>query len=262
MALNFGILQPVNIGGQFMAGQKQAQENQLAQQQASMREQEMGMRQQEMGMRQQKATEETEDRALKLKKAETRNKFLTDLSAKMEEGGHKLDRKTLSSMMNFGLQNNETSLVDLATKGLIALDEDESFKTEMGSFAPKPSTAPVVTAAPGALGSGTFDPNAPAPVAPVNALAPAADAPAAAPVNALAAAPTAAPTTSVNAMAGGYTRSQIEQMLLSPNTRVRDTGKNLLAALPKAAAPTEPTPLGSFWKSVQRLIVHPAQLLM
>jgi hypothetical protein len=33
MALNFGILQPVNIGGQFMAGQEEAQRNQLAQQQ-------------------------------------------------------------------------------------------------------------------------------------------------------------------------------------------------------------------------------------
>ena len=33
MALNFGVLQPVNIGGQFMAGQEEAQRNQLAQQQ-------------------------------------------------------------------------------------------------------------------------------------------------------------------------------------------------------------------------------------
>ena len=184
MALNFGILQPVNIGGQFMAGQKQAQENQLAQQQASIREQEMGMRQQEMEMRQREATEKTEDRATKLAKAETRTKFLTDLSAKMQEGGHKLDRKTLSSMMNFGLQNNETSLVDLATKGLTALDEQEQFAGIMGGGAPaaiRPSVAP------GAMGSGTFDPNAPAPVAPVNALAPVA--PMAAPVNALAAAP-------------------------------------------------------------------------
>jgi hypothetical protein len=239
MALNFGILQPVNIGGQFMAGQQQAQENQLAQQQAAMRQQEMGMRQQEIGMRQQEATAQAEDRATKLANAEKRSKFLTNLSAQMEKGGHKLNRETLSSMMNFGLQSNETSLVNLATEGLRALDEQESFQTEMGRFAPKPPTAPVATATPGALGSGTFDPNAPAPVAPVNALAPAAAAPAAAPVNALTAAPTAA--TPVNAMVGGYTRPQIEQMLLSPNTRVRDTGKNLLAALPKAAAPAAPS---------------------
>jgi hypothetical protein len=237
MALNFGILQPVNIGGQFMAGQKQAQENQLAQQQASIREQEMGMRQQEMGMRQQEATERTEDRALKLKKAETRNKFLTDLSAKMEKGGHKLNRQTLSSMMNFGLQSNEDSLVKLAGEGLKALDEQDQFQSEMGRFAPAASVTSIAPAVSGALGSGTFDPNAPAPVAPVNALAPA-PAPVAASVNAMAAAPTAA---SVNAMVGGYTRPQIEQMLLSPNTRVRETGKNLLAALPKAAAPVAPS---------------------
>jgi hypothetical protein len=225
MALNFGILQPVNIGGQFMAGRQQAQEqtqrNELAQQQASIREQEMGMRQQEMGMRQQEATERAEDRALKLKKAETRNKFLTDLSAKMEEGGHKLNRQTLSSMMNFGLQSNEDSLVKLASEGLRALDEQDQFQTEMGRFAPAASMTPTAPAVSGALGSGTFDPNAPAPVAPMNALAPAS-------------APVATP---VNAMVGGYTRPQIEQMLLSPNTRVRETGKNLLAALPKAAAP-------------------------
>lgn len=173
MALNFGILQPVNIGGQFMAGQQQAQENQLAQQQAAMRQQEMGMRQQEIGMRQQEATAQAEDRATKLANAEKRSKFLTNLSAQMEKGGHKLNRETLSSMMNFGLQNNEDSLVKLAGEGLRALNEQEQFAGIMGGGAPaaiRPSVAP------GAMGSGTFDPNAPmaaaAPAA-VNALIPA-----------------------------------------------------------------------------------------
>lgn len=36
MALDFGILQPVNIGGQIMAGQQETQRNQLAQQQLAM----------------------------------------------------------------------------------------------------------------------------------------------------------------------------------------------------------------------------------
>jgi len=238
MALNFGILQPVNIGGQFMAGRQQAQEqtqrNELAQQQASIREQEMGMRQQEMGMRQQEATERAEERKLKFDRANERNDFLTKLSDQMKQGGHKLNRETLSSMMNFGLKSNEESLVNLATKGLQALDEQDQFQSEMGRIAPKAPAAPMQ---PGALGSGTFDVNAPAPVAPMNALAPA-PAPVAAPVNAMAAAPTAAP---VNAMVGGYTRAQIEQMLLSPTARVRETGKNLLAALPKAAAPAAPS---------------------
>lgn len=244
MALNFGILQPVNIGSQFMAGQQQAQQNELAQQQSAMRQQEMEMRKQEMGMRQQEAATQAEDRATKLANAAKRNEFLTNLSSQMEQGGHKLNRQTLSSMLNFGLKSNETSLVNLATEGLKALDEQESFQTEMGRLAPKSSTAPVATVAHGALGSGTFDPNAPAPVAPVNALAPAAAAPAAAPVNALAATPTAAAPT--NALVGGYTRPQIEQMLISPNTRVRDIGKNLLAALPKAAAPAAQSDVARF----------------
>ena len=211
MALNFGILQPVNIGGQFMAGQKQAQENQLAQQQAAMREQEMGMRQQEMGMRQQEATERTEDRATKLVNAAKRNEFLTKLSIQMEKGGHKLNRQTLSSMMNFGLQSNEDSLVKLAGEGLRALDEQDQFASIMGGGAPAaaPAIRPSVT--PGAMGSGTFDPNAPAPVAPMNALAPTAEP--VAPVNAL------APTAGPDQAAVGEMRRKRDQLLAMGTTR-------------------------------------------
>lgn len=183
MALNFGILQPVNIGSQFMAGQQQAQQNELAQQQSAMRQQEMEMRKQEMGMRQQEAATQAEDRATKLADAAKRNTFLTNLSAKMQQGGHELNRETLSSMLNYGLQSKEESLVRLASEGLKALDEQKQFADIMGGGAPA-AVRPQV--APGAMGSGTFDPNAPAPVAPVNALAPAAAASAVAPVNALA----------------------------------------------------------------------------
>jgi hypothetical protein len=221
MVVNYGLLEPVDIAGQFMAGQQQAQQNQLAKQQNEMRQQEFGMRQQEFAT-------QAEDRKLKLDRANERNDFLTKLSDQMKQGGHKLNRETLSSMMNFGLKSNEESLVNLATKGLQALDEQDQFQSEMGRIAPKAPAAPMQ---PGALGSGTFDVNAP--VAPTNALVPAPVA-AATPVNALASAPVATPST--NAMAGGYTRSQVEQMLTNPNARIRDMGKNLLAALPKAAA--------------------------
>jgi hypothetical protein len=225
MAVNYGLLQPVDIGGQLMAGQQQAQQNQLAQQQAEMRKQEMGMRQQEIGM-------QADERKLKLDRANQRDKFLTDLSDQMGKGGYKLNRETLSSMMNFGLKSNEDSLVRLATEGLKALDEQDQFKTEMARFAPK---APVTQNVPGALGTGTFDVNAPiAAAAPVNALAPSAPA---APMNSLAPAPVA--DSSTNAMVSGYTRPEIEQMLVSPNTRVREMGKNLLSALPKQATPKE-----------------------
>jgi hypothetical protein len=59
-----------------------------------------------------------------------RQAFLTGLGAKMSEGGHKLDRPTLSSMLQFGLMNKEGSVIELATKGLRALDEEDVFNTE------------------------------------------------------------------------------------------------------------------------------------
>jgi hypothetical protein len=208
MALNFGILKPVNIAGQMMAGEQQAQQNQLAQQQNEMRQQEFGMRQQEFAT-------QAEDRKLKLDRANERNVFLTQLSDQMKQGGYTLNRETLGSMMNFGLKSNEESLVNLATKGLQALDEQDQFKTEMGRIVPKPAAVPIQ---PGALGSGTFG------------MVPE-------PTNALAAAPVVAPST--NAMVGGYTRSQVEQMLTNPNARIRDMGKNLLGALPKEVAPVK-----------------------
>lgn len=217
MAVNFGILDPdapAKIAGSVYAGQQARQQNELAQQQAQMRQQEMGMRQQEMGMRQQEAATQAEDRRIKLANAERNQQFLNTFAAEMEKGGQKFDRPTLGKMLQFGLQSNQDSLVQLATKGLQALDEQEQFKTEMGQFAPK--AAPVAPAAPGAFG---------AMPEPTNALAPAA-APTAAPANALA--------------AGSYSRPQIEQMLTSPNARVREMGKNLLGALPKPTAPVAP----------------------
>lgn len=214
MALNFGLLDPdapAKIAGSVYAGQQQRQQNELALQQAAMRQQEMGMRQQEFGLRQQEAARAEEDRKLKLANAERRQQFLKSLSTKMAEGGHKLDRPTLGQMLKFGMETGEDSLMQLATKGLQALDEQEQFQTEMGRLAPK--AAPVAPAVSGTLGSGTFGITP----APANALAPAAP---------VAAAPT-------NALTGGYTRPQIEQMLVSPNARVREMGKNLLGALPK-----------------------------
>ena len=146
MAVNYGLLEPVDIAGQFMAGRQQAQQNQLAKQQNEMRQQEFGMRQQEFAT-------QAEDRKLKLDRANERNVFLTQLSDQMKQGGYTLNRETLGSMMNFGLKSNEESLVNLATKGLQALDEQDQFKTEMGRIVPKPAAVPIQ---PGALGSGTF----------------------------------------------------------------------------------------------------------
>lgn len=201
MALNFGLLDtslPEKIAGSYYAGQQQRQQNELAAQQAAMRQQELGMRQQEFGMRQQEVAQLAQERQAKLQRSAENQKLLTNLSGLMEQNGDKLNRPTLSAMLRTGMQTNQSELVQIATKGLQALDEQEQFEAEMARVAPAP-------AAPAAA----------------NALAPAAQ-PA-----------TAAPT---NALAGGYSRPQIESMLTSPNARMREMGGKLLGALPKETA--------------------------
>ena len=203
MALNFGLLDtslPEKIAGSYYAGQQQRQQNELAAQQAAMRQQELGMRQQEFGMRQQEAAQLAQERQAKLQRSAENQKLLTNLSGLMEQNGDKLNRPTLSAMLRTGMQTNQSELVQIATKGLQALDDKEQFEAEMGKIRPTPA-APAAT----------------------NALAPAAQ-PA-----------TAAPT---NALAGGYSRPQIESMLTSPNARMREMGGKLLGALPKEVPDT------------------------
>jgi hypothetical protein len=199
MALNFGLLDtslPEKIAGSYYAGQQERQKNELAAQQTAMRQQELGMRQQEFGMRQQEAAQLAQERQAKLQRSAENQKLLDNLYVEMEKHGHKPDRPTLGQMLKVGLQTNQSELVQIATKGLQALDEKEQFEGEMARFAPTP-------AAPAAA----------------NALAPTAQP-----------ATTPAPT---NALAGGYSRPQIESMLTSPNARMREMGGKLLGALPK-----------------------------
>jgi len=203
MALNFGLLDtslPEKIAGSYYAGQQQRQQNELAAQQAAMRQQELGMRQQEFGMRQQEVAQLAQERQDKLQRSAENQKLLTNLSGLMEQNGDKLNRPTLSAMLRTGMQTNQSELVQIATKGLQALDEQEQFEAEMGKIRPTPAVP-----------------------AAANALAPAAQ-PA-----------TAAPT---NALAGGYSRPQIESMLTSPNARMREMGGKLLGALPKEVPDT------------------------
>jgi len=202
MALNFGLLDtslPEKIAGSYYAGQQQRQQNELAAQQAAMRQQELGMRQQEFGMRQQEVAQLAQDRQAKLQRSAENQKLLDNLFVEMDKHGHKPDRPTLGQMLKVGLQTNQSELVQIATKGLQALDEQEQFEAEMGKIRPAPA-APAAT----------------------NALAPAAQ-PAA----------TATPT---NALASSYTKPQIESMLRSSNPRMREMGGKLLGALPKETA--------------------------
>ena len=179
MALNFGILQPVNIGGQFMAGRQQAQEqvqkNELAQQQLAASKQQMA------------GAELTQRHTqMQMDQLQRDRDALTKLQEQFVANGKSPDLETnADAMIASGIQH----YVDLGSKIKQKVLEQKQFANIMGGGAPAaaPAIRPSVT--PGAMGSGTFDPNAPAPVAPMNALAPAAAAPAAEPVNALAPAP-------------------------------------------------------------------------
>ncbi len=123
-ALDFSQLtsQP-SFGERYAQGQQQALQNQLAKQQMQMQSENA------LGLREERAALADQRRAA-TEGAAQRKAFLTGLGAKMSEGGHKLDRPTLSSMLQFGLMNKEGSVVELATKGLRALDEEDVYSTE------------------------------------------------------------------------------------------------------------------------------------
>lgn len=162
MAVNFGILsQAPTIGARFMEGQQAAaaeqERNMLRQMQA---EQLAAQRENALALREQRTATAEASRAKAAQTAQ-RQQFLSGLSAKMAEGGYKLDRSSLGSMLEFGMQTGEDMLVKLATEGLRALDEDERESAELSRLG--------MGAAPAA------------PAAPVNAMAPAA-----APVNTMA----------------------------------------------------------------------------
>jgi hypothetical protein len=173
MALNFGILQPMNISGDIAAGRQETQRNQLAQQQMAANQQQMRtsqLQERQTGMQLEQAMRERE--ALdKMQKAFIANNKSGDLGANFDEM----------------IQSGVPHFVDIGIKGKQALQNQKNFESLLkGSFAPT-TAMPSVAPPSGALGSGTFDPNAPAttPVAPRNAMATTP----LAPVNAMAATP-------------------------------------------------------------------------
>jgi len=169
MALDFGILQPVNIVGNIMAGRQEAQRNQLAQQQMAANQQQMqtaALQQEKAGMDLEQAMREREGLA-KMQKAFIANGKSGNLDANFDE------------MIQSGIPN----FVEIGIKGKQSLQNQKNFESLLKG-APAPTAMPSAAPAFGALGSGTFDPNA-TPVAPRNAMAPASLPPA----NALAAGP-------------------------------------------------------------------------
>lgn len=158
MALNFGILQPVNIGGQIMAGRQEAQRNQLAQQQM-----------QTGAMQQEKMQLELND--FKTKQAGL-DKFL-QMSA--DNGKTGTPEELANSFYDFALSSRDPQLILASQTMRQAAKERSAYNA---SRLQQPKMSPVAPVS-GALGSGTFDVNAPMPT--TNNLAP----PPVAPVNKL-----------------------------------------------------------------------------
>lgn len=172
MALDFGILQPANISGQLQAGQESAMRNQLAQQQLA-----AGQQQMETGRMQQ------EKAGLEMQQFRRRQSALDKFLSDAEKGGHTGDPEDVAkSFYDFAITSGDPSVVLAAQQALMAAKERKQYLSER-----MPKT-PAMPAAPGALGSGTFDLNAARPAPAANTLAPAA----AAPANALAVDPAAA----------------------------------------------------------------------
>jgi len=180
MALDFGLLQPINIGGQIQAGQDAAARNQLAQQQLK-----TGAMQQETSQLQLDQLKRDRDALAKMQQAFVANGKSPDLESNFNE------------MINSGIAH----YVDIGVKGKQKILEQRQFANIMGMGEPPPAravepAAPKVqypqTAAPtNGLGSGAFA------MEPVNALAPSAPAAPAAPVNALATPPVGPDVTSM-----------------------------------------------------------------
>lgn len=139
-ALDFSQLtsQP-SFGERYAQGQQQALQNELAKQQSQMQTENM------LGLREERSALADQRRAA-TEGAAKRQAFLSGLGAKMSEGGHKLDRPTLSTMLQFGLMNKEGDVAKLATEGLRALDEEDAYKAEserLGTVATDQKFTPV-----------------------------------------------------------------------------------------------------------------------
>lgn len=209
MALNFELLQPANLGANFMAGQKEAQDLQtgkLAQQEAQLKLDDY--KQKQAGL----------------------DQFMTEAKNRGQNG---TPEEMTASFYKYALSQRDPTLINHAMTLIATANRQKRVSEILGGGAGTPSaqtsvptTRPVAPAgtlgsgtfdlndpsvSTGALGSGTFNPNAPSVLTtPTNALAPAmaapsnALAPAAAtpykpvmPRNALApVAPTAAPAVS------------------------------------------------------------------
>jgi len=122
MALDFGMLQPVNIAGNILAGQQETQRNQLAQQQLAMG----GLQQQHTQMQLEQATRERDALA----------KMQQSFIANGKSGNL---RKNFQDMLDSGIPH----FMDIGLKGQQALDRQSQVSRILGiepeQFNPPPS---------------------------------------------------------------------------------------------------------------------------
>lgn len=131
MALDFGMLQPVNIGGNIMAGRQEAQRNQLAQQQLAVGQQQMqtgALTQEHLQLQVEQAKRER-DALAKMQQALVANGKSSDLA------------KNFQDMKESGIPH----FVDIGVKGQQALERQKNIALLLGiepeQFNPALSTA-------------------------------------------------------------------------------------------------------------------------
>jgi hypothetical protein len=161
MALNFGILSQVpSFGQQFAAGQQAAQaqqeRNMLRQAQA---EQTQFQRENMLAQRDERLAIAQERKARDARAAQ-RQQFLNGAAEALAQGGQKLDRPTLTKVLQSGIQADEPSLVQFAREGLKALDEEELYQREsarlgLGGAAPAAAEPTNALATPPAAAPGS-----------------------------------------------------------------------------------------------------------
>ena len=206
MAVDYGILERTpSIASRFMAGQQEAAAEQDRNMLRQMQMEQMGAQRENILAQREQRLAQAEERRAGEARRQQRQTFLEGLSAKMAEGGYKLDRPTLGQVLQFGMQTGEDSLIKLATEGMKALDEEERDKAEMArlGLGPSPATPAAPTASANAFAVPSLAEGAAAP-APVNAM---------------------------------VDRGRVQQMIMSPSPRVRQMGQALAGTLEKETTP-------------------------
>lgn len=236
MALDFNVLTQVpTFGERFMAGRQAAQEE--AQRNMLLQQRQMEFQQSQEDRR--LAAEERQRKAAQLEADRTRRQtFLAGLQQQMAQNGYRLDRKTLADVLTEGMQTGESNLVQLATKGLQALDDEDAWRSAFGGGAPA-GAAPAAIPTPAApqLGAPLTDAedisraNALGRTDPRFAIA--------TPVGEYPAEPPAPVANAMVAPPADAERQRLNALLNNPSKAIRDEARERLKMMDAAAKPAQ-----------------------